>query len=430
MLHPQIFQRSQRLPRCPPQLRVVALGLQFAQHHERKNHIVFLEPVKRCRIAQQHRGVEDVRASLSHSVAPAGRGSVEYVPQVIIGGRSNQPVTSGCRTDEDRATRRWTPPPVQPFVRRTSSGAQLQVTWASSRLETVEPMQPVIHTQTMLEADRSAPRSSSPAMQTSTSRMVFVGGLHRSGTSALTLVLASHPAMTTLVGTGVTENEGHYLHDVFPSAIDLGGPGKFAFDPQSHLTESDLRTGRSHDERQRIDDAWLPYWGDLGAPLRVEKSPQNLLQARYLQALYPDASFVFILRHPATVALATRKWTRPGPPGFRRVLPRARPMTLIRHWIWAHHLLDQDLPRLRHATVVRYEDLVTHPQQVLAELADFLGVPACFESSLVPNASRSYDGDWQQMLTRHRPASASRAELQWAAAAIGRWGYGWTDTLL
>lgn len=236
--------------------------------------------------------------------------------------------------------------------------------------------------------------------------------------------------MTTLIGTGVTENEGHYLHDVFPSAIDQGGPGKFAFNPQSHLTERNLRSLRGDDERQRIDHAWLPYWGDPSAPLRVEKSPQNLLQARYLQALYPDGSFVFILRHPAAVALATRKWTRPGPRSIRRLLPRARPMTLIRHWIWAHHLLEQDLHRLGHATVIRYEDLVTHPQLVLTELAGFLGVPASFENSLVPNAARTYDDDWQNIVSRRRRAGGSQAERQWAIAAIGRWGYGWTDTLL
>ena len=264
----------------------------------------------------------------------------------------------------------------------------------------------------------------------STPRMVFVGGLHRSGTSALAQLLASHPAMTTLVGTGVTENEGHYLHDVIPSVKDQGGPGRFAFNPRSHLTEHDLTRGQEHLERARIDEAWLPYWGDLDAPFRVEKSPQNLLQARYLQALYPDASFVFILRHPATVALATRKWTRPGPRVVRRLLPRARAMNLVRHWIWAHHLLEQDLGELDRAIVVRFEDLVTQPGQVLAELADFLSVPATFDQSIATQPARGYDSEWRRMLGRRRPAGASRAELQLATAALARWGYQWEETLI
>ena len=98
----------------------------------------------------------------------------------------------------------------------------------------------------------------------STPRMVFVGGLHRSGTSALAQLLASHPAMTTLVGTGVTENEGHYLHDVIPSVKDQGGPGRFAFNPRSHLTEHDLTRGQEHLERARIDEAWLPVDVEVG----------------------------------------------------------------------------------------------------------------------------------------------------------------------
>ena len=34
----------------------------------------------------------------------------------------------------------------------------------------------------------------------------------------------------------------------------------------------------------------------------VEKSPPNIVRMRYLQALFPRASFVMILRHPVVVA--------------------------------------------------------------------------------------------------------------------------------
>lgn len=93
--------------------------------------------------------------------------------------------------------------------------------------------------------------------------------------------------------------------------------------------------------------------GGLGAVLELrrrlpdrEVSP-NLLMGRFLQALYPSASFVFIVRHPVTVTLATRKWRRRTP------LPR-----LMKIWFTAYRAAKSDLPHLDHVPLVRYEWLL------------------------------------------------------------------------
>ena len=84
-------------------------------------------------------------------------------------------------------------------------------------------------------------------------------------------------------------------------------PGRFALDPRSHLTEdSPLATPGN---AARLAEQWAPYW-DLSRPVLVEKSPPNLVMTRFLQALYPHASFVVIVRHPVVVALGTDKWLR------------------------------------------------------------------------------------------------------------------------
>ena len=43
---------------------------------------------------------------------------------------------------------------------------------------------------------------------------------------------------TFLRGTGVVEDEGRYLQDVYPTEGESGGPGRFGFDPRVHLTET------------------------------------------------------------------------------------------------------------------------------------------------------------------------------------------------
>ena len=60
VLEAKVVEQPQRLPGEPAQLMMVALGFQFADHHERYHHFVFGEPVARPRIGQQDRGVEHV----------------------------------------------------------------------------------------------------------------------------------------------------------------------------------------------------------------------------------------------------------------------------------------------------------------------------------------------------------------------------------
>ncbi|MEO8330645.1 MAG: sulfotransferase, partial [Candidatus Nanopelagicales bacterium] len=176
-------------------------------------------------------------------------------------------------------------------------------------------------------------------------RLVFVGGLHRSGTSLLAQLVADHPQGSGLSGTEVPEDEGQHVQDVYPAARVFGGPGRFARDEKAHLTEDSLLAKPANAER--LLSAWRPHW-DSSKEYLVEKSPPNLIMSRFLQQLFPDAFFLFIVRHPVSVTLATRKW-RPRMP-----LPR-----LMNHWFVAHDIARDDLSSLRNVHVVSYEWLLT-----------------------------------------------------------------------
>jgi hypothetical protein len=105
--------------------------------------------------------------------------------------------------------------------------------------------------------------------------LVFVGGLHRSGTTPVTHWLGEHPSVSAFRDTGVSGDEGQHLQDVYRIAGAHGGPGRFAFDPEAHLTEfSPLVSAES---RERLWASWCPHW-DLSKPVLVEKSPPNLVR--------------------------------------------------------------------------------------------------------------------------------------------------------
>ena len=180
--------------------------------------------------------------------------------------------------------------------------------------------------------------------------LVFVGGLHRSGTSLLHRLLAEHPDVSGFRGTGVPEDEGQHLQTVYRPARAHGGPGRFGFDPGAHLTEDSALV--TDENRARLVADWTPHW-DMSRSVLVEKSPPNLIRGRFLQAMFPGARLVMMMRHPIAVACATRKWSW------------SSHTELIAHWLVCHETLLADAPYLRDVVILRYEDMVADPDRVL-----------------------------------------------------------------
>jgi hypothetical protein len=194
-------------------------------------------------------------------------------------------------------------------------------------------------------------------------------------------LLREHPCASGFTDTGVPEDEGQHLQSVFPPAHAHGGPGLFAFDLRSHLTEeSSLVTP---DNRDKLLREWGAYY-DLRKQVLLEKSPPNLVRARFFQALFPEACFVFVVRHPIAVALATEKWAKTSI------------VELLLHWHVAYSIMLADLAHIERYRLMRYEDFVASPRSHLDEICHLIGVDDITPRETVINHNPKYFSIWKQ----------------------------------
>ena len=197
-------------------------------------------------------------------------------------------------------------------------------------------------------------------------RIVFICGLHRSGTTLLERLLVADYEVACLRGN-VPESEGQHLQSVFAPASDYGGPGRFAFNQEMQSDLQSLSDFQRH--REKILDDWGRFVvGDSN--VLMEKSPPNLTKIWWLRKVFPGSRFIVMTRDPRAVAGATQKWSKNN-------------LTeLVAHWDAAYgqaltDILDED------CTTVRYEDLVEAPRSELQRLADFAGLSERAETEQV-----------------------------------------------
>jgi hypothetical protein len=199
------------------------------------------------------------------------------------------------------------------------------------------------------------------SMNIESENIVFICGLHRSGTSLLHELLKKHPDISGFSDTGVPKDEGQHLQSVYPPAKVFGGPGRFGLDPDSFMDESHPLVSKGN--AKRLLEEWSHYW-DLSKSHFVEKSPPNLVRMRFLQALFPNAKFIVIFRHPVAVTYATKA----------KFYKKGTVEGLMNHWTVCHYRFLQDLPFMNTFHLLRYEELAENYQRELEKIFNYLNV--------------------------------------------------------
>ncbi|HEX4817066.1 MAG TPA: sulfotransferase [Nonomuraea sp.] len=222
-------------------------------------------------------------------------------------------------------------------------------------------------------------------------RVVYLGGLGRSGSTLLQRLLAELPGVVALGEVvhlwerGVLAGERCGCGAAFPVCAFWRQVGERAFGGWSRrLAERVLALRQRVDRTRRIGRITHPdlaeyvrsyrmVYSAAGAPVVIDSSKHASL-ACCLAAAGVDVHVVHVVRDPRAVA---RSWARAVlRPEDGRPMTRWSPVRTAVHWTAQNAALELLARRGTRVTMVRYEDLVAEPGPVLAGLARELGLGA------------------------------------------------------
>jgi Sulfotransferase family len=136
-----------------------------------------------------------------------------------------------------------------------------------------------------------------------------------------------------------------------------------------------------------------------GKRILVNKTPSDVFIVDEILRCWPDARFIYLLRHPAAIA-KSRHSARPQDSDERNA-------EMVRRYAQALEDARQEHPGIP----VRYEDLTSEPERVTRELCEFLGVE--WEPAMLDYGQTSHGrykaglGDWSEKIKSGRIQAAA-----------------------
>lgn len=236
-------------------------------------------------------------------------------------------------------------------------------------------------------------------------RPVFIVAAPRSCSTLLFQTLAQAEALWSL------GDESHRLFESYPKLSPLRGvvdsnrltaellDSKLAASiPAQFLAQIRDRAGRPW-QASTVGGMAPSHMSMAGGTPRVrllEKTPKNALRISFLDALFPDALFIYLVRDPlpnlASIIEAWHAgsfvtyrrfptvhgpWSLLLPPGWQRYT--AKPLEEIAAFQWSstHALVMEDLAALPASrwTAVNADELIADPAGTVARLCAFMDVP-------------------------------------------------------
>ncbi|HEV2812236.1 MAG TPA: sulfotransferase [Solirubrobacteraceae bacterium] len=221
---------------------------------------------------------------------------------------------------------------------------------------------------------------------------IFIVGAMGSGTTLLRLILDAHENIAIPQETGFMRAYDAHLYAPF-KASGRNWTKRLGWSPE----ERDELLGELYDR------LFMRYAERHGKRRWGEKTPLHTWHVDDIARVFPDARFVGVIRHPsASVASNMRR--------FRLLLGRT-----ATHWArYTGEIVRQAGRHGDRFALIRYEDLVLHPEPLLRELLEWLEEPWS-ESVLAHHAVHGERGG------RMRTEGRGRRDEPIDVTRVGKW---------
>lgn len=212
------------------------------------------------------------------------------------------------------------------------------------------------------EQVRALARSIHPVRHPKT--WVFLVGCFNSGTTLLQHILGAHPEIAGL------PREGVRFTSVL-SNLEANGHHMMWDENYDRLREPAMDPGEAY---ARIAADWSVFW-NRRASIYIDKSVANTARVAWLDKAFPNAKFVGIHRNGYCIAEGLRR--RAVPPDWyqQKTGLDHYPIEATGHqWVIANTDMLAGFDAASATKLVKFEDLVSNPAAVLADIFEFLDV--------------------------------------------------------
>jgi hypothetical protein len=195
-------------------------------------------------------------------------------------------------------------------------------------------------------------------------KWLFVVGCYNSGTTLLADLINLHPNVSGLPVEGVAITS------------HLKRPEDFGWTYLWIKCKDEIRLPplKDTEKARKVMRDWRP-WFSGSATVFVEKSISNILRMGWLEENFRPAMFVAIIRNGYAVSEGIQRHARPA--RYSNAYYKERyPIELCAgQWSESCFVLHQEAALRNHLKIIRYEDLVGRPVDILHDLWNWLELP-------------------------------------------------------
>jgi len=193
---------------------------------------------------------------------------------------------------------------------------------------------------------------------------IFIGGFQRSGTTLLRYILEAHPNIACGPETvNLIPETRKCVENLLDNKIFRETLESF------QLSEEDIYRIYARDTLAAFFDK---YMASQDKPRLATKTPTNCLHFEFLARLFPGAYFIHVIRdgRDCVVSLDKVHW-------FGNTLSEPGSFDLaVKRWArWTQAGRTQGVELAGHYIEVRYENLVSSPEEEIGRILEFVGEP-------------------------------------------------------